>query len=90
MKNNMIFHIFKFLSDESFFIRIVQALREKGFDIVSTLEISFGLTDKEVINLAKRQERIIITLDADFGKFVSEEHDIRGIILLKLIKNQKR
>ena len=76
----------KFLADENIPIKAVEALKQKGIDIIPILEISPSLTDREVLNLANRQDRIIITFDTDFGKLAFKEKlKVKGIILLRFI-----
>ena len=50
----------KFLADENIPLKAVETLRQKDIDITTTLKISPGLSDKEVLNLANKQGRIII------------------------------
>ncbi len=64
-------------------------LRGLGFDILCLLEEGLGaITDEEVVELAKKESRIIVTFDLDFGQLYHfrEEGKI-GVIILRL-KNQ--
>lgn len=75
----------KFLADENIPIKAIHTLKQKGIDIISVLEISQGLSDKEVLDFANKQNRIIITFDIDFGKLVFREKlKVKGIILLRI------
>lgn len=74
----------KFLADENIPIKAVKYLKQKGFNIISVSEIKPGLSDKEVIKLANKQNRIIITFDLDFGKLIFKEKlKVKGVILLR-------
>jgi len=76
----------KFLADENIPIKAVDALKQKNIDIISILQISPGLSDIEVMNLANREGRVIITFDTDFGKLIFKESlKVKGIILLRFI-----
>lgn len=76
----------KFLADENVPIKAVETLRQKGIDIVPVVEISSGLSDKEVIEVANRQDRVILTFDTDFGKMAFRERlKVKGIVLLRFI-----
>jgi predicted nuclease of predicted toxin-antitoxin system len=55
----------KFLADESVDFPIVKFLREKNISIDYITEIKPGITDDQVINLAKQKQRILITADKD-------------------------
>jgi len=57
----------KFLADENVPIEAIKALKRKGLDIVSIIEFSPGLNDKEVLDLANRENMILITFDKDFA-----------------------
>jgi uncharacterized protein with PIN domain len=50
----------RFLADESCEFAVVRALRTAGFDVVSVLESSPRAEDSEVIELALREERILV------------------------------
>ena len=74
----------KFLADESLELRIVQALRLAGFDILSISEKCPSVSDSTVLNLCQREKRILITNDKDFGELVFfEKRASRGILLLR-------
>jgi predicted nuclease of predicted toxin-antitoxin system len=74
----------KFLADENIPAKTVQALKQKGIDITSILETSHGLKDTEVLDIANRQGRILITFDTDFGNLVIKQKlKTKGIILLR-------
>jgi predicted nuclease of predicted toxin-antitoxin system len=53
-------------------------------DITSVIEFSPGLNDREVLNLANREDRILVTFDKDFGELVVREKvKVKGLILLR-------
>ena len=54
-------------------LKAIEILREKGVDAVSVTELSPGLKDREVLDLAGREGRIIVTFDKDFGELVVRE-----------------
>lgn len=56
-----------FLSNENIPASSVKLLRDKGFDIVSVSEISPGINDEQVLAWAKKEQRIILTFDKDYG-----------------------
>jgi predicted nuclease of predicted toxin-antitoxin system len=61
-------------------------LKRKGLDIVSVIELSPGLKDKEVLNLANKEERIIVPFDKDFGELmVRQRAKVKGLILLRFL-----
>lgn len=79
----------KLLADESLEYRIVTFLRDKGHDIISIQELSPSISDKQVLHLACKEKRIILTNDKDFGDLVflrKEKHS--GIILFRFKDEQ--
>jgi len=74
---------FKIIADEDIDFRIVTALKNKGFDVISILREYQGMADKEVIGLAKRLKALLLTEDSDFGHwvFAKNEKEISVIFL---------
>jgi predicted nuclease of predicted toxin-antitoxin system len=60
----------RFLADESCDFSIVRALRGAGHDVVAVAELSGGVPDREVIELARTDGRVLLTEDKDFGQLV--------------------
>ena len=78
----------KFLLDANLSPRTRKHLTEKfSFDIIDLIiENKHGLTDEEVIKFAKKEKRVIITFDLDFGEiyYFSERGKV-GIIVLRIM-----
>lgn len=74
----------RLLIDESCDYSIVTYLRENGFDVTSVLEEHPGEKDKEILRKARKENRVLLTEDRDFGReiFLSEEAEV-GVILLR-------
>lgn len=70
----------KFLADESCDFAVVRVLREEGYDVLAVCENAPSMTDGEVIQLARKEKRILITEDKDFGQiyysFSGKEHTV--------------
>ena len=74
----------RFLADDSCDYALVRTLRRAGFDVLSVSEDAPGAEDSEVIGLALREERILLTEDKDFGRLVySHGHQTLGVIFLR-------
>ena len=58
----------QFLADESCDSRVVQALRPAGHDVAAIAKESPGIPDGEVLGRARREQRILLTEDKDFGQ----------------------
>lgn len=75
-----------FLADESVDYRIIVALRERNFIILSVIEINPGWTDNHVLDYCVQNDLILITEDKDFGELVNRfKKPNKGIILLRLV-----
>lgn len=75
----------KFLIDVGVGKKIEGYLKLRGFDIKAVRDINPCMKDEEIIRIADFEERIVITMDKDFGELVyhsSMKHS--GIILLRL------
>ncbi len=74
----------KFLTDENIAISVVKHLRNKGHDVKDVKEESlYGSPDKDIFELAKKENRIILTHDKDFIAISkSYQTDFDGAILI--------
>ena len=57
----------RFLADESCDFAVVRALRAKGYDVLAVSEFMQRSDDRDLIDLAYREGRILLTEDKDFG-----------------------
>ena len=60
----------KLLANENFPLPSVAELQRQGHDIVSITLLSPGLTDRDVLALAHREDRVLLTFDRDYGMLV--------------------
>ena len=79
----------KFLLDANLSSETAEFIRNFNYDVKSILEENLGqISDEKVIKLAKKEKRIIITHDLDFGEIYHfKEEEKIGILVLRL-KNQ--
>ena len=78
----------RFLADESCDFAVVRALRTAGHDVLAVVECSPGLDDALVMDLALREQRILLTEDKDFGQLVyANAQPSGGIILIRYPAN---
>lgn len=59
-----------FLANENFPKPSIILLREAGFHILSIQELKPGISDNEVVEIALRENLIILTFDRDYGEIV--------------------
>lgn len=75
----------RFLVDECAGSSLASWLREQGNDVFSVFDQARGITDDKVLQIAVETERILTTVDKDFGeKIFREKHLHHGVILLRL------
>jgi predicted nuclease of predicted toxin-antitoxin system len=58
----------RFLADENFPGDAVAQLEAVGHDIAWVRDVAPGAKDSEILALAAREERILLTFDKDFGE----------------------
>jgi len=73
----------KLLLDENIGLKVYYELEKLGFDVKSVYVAARGASDEEVIRLAKDENRIIVTMDKDFG-YLALSYSPPGLILLRL------
>ena len=75
------------LADENVPRGSVLVLRAAGHDIVSVAETKPGASDREVLEMAVAESRILLTFDSDFGWLVyrASLEAPRGVILFRLV-----
>jgi predicted nuclease of predicted toxin-antitoxin system len=60
----------RFLANENFPYPSLRILRESGYDVGSVFEEIRGAKDFEVLSLAQKDDRIILTFDRDYGELI--------------------
>ncbi len=75
----------KFLVDVGVGKKVEQYLQEQGYDTKNVMSINSRMPGLDIIHLAALENRMIITMDKDFGELVY--HSViahAGILLLRL------
>ena len=74
-----------FLADESCDFTVVRALRAAGYDVMAVSEVMNRSDDRELIEWASREQRVLLTEDKDFGELVHLKRMAHaGVVLLRL------
>ena len=60
----------RFLANENFPFPSIRLLRESNFYVSSICEDRPGITDSEVIQIAIKEQLIILTFDKDYGELI--------------------
>ena len=78
----------RFLADVNIEKTIVGELRELGYDTIWVAEDTPHLDDLGIFRIAKRENRILLTNDKDFGDIVFRQKLIPSGIILFRFKGQ--
>ena len=65
----------RLLADENVSLPSILLLREQGLDVASVMETHPGLDDPDVIRLARRLARALVTFDSDIGERIFKDGD---------------
>jgi predicted nuclease of predicted toxin-antitoxin system len=75
----------RWLADECVAAPLVASLRESGHDVLYIVEAIAGLNDTDVIVLALREQRLLLTEDKDFGDLVFRRGQaVPGVVLMRI------
>ncbi len=76
----------RLLANENFPFDAVKALRENGHDVAWIREDARGSRDDQVLARAQQEQRVVITLDKDFGElaFHAKLPANSGVILFRI------
>jgi predicted nuclease of predicted toxin-antitoxin system len=72
----------RFVADESVEGPTVAALRAANFSVLFVAETSPGIEDMEVLDLARREQALLLTADKDFGELVFRNRQPHSGVLL--------
>lgn len=75
----------RLLLDENIGLRVYEELEKRGYEVQSIIAEKRGATDEEVVRKALEQDKIIVTMDKDFG-YLAQAYRPPGIVLLRLKK----
>ena len=78
----------KFLLDENISKLTAKFLTQLGHIILRVKEINPGMEDYQVLELALKEQAIIITLDKDYGELVFKEGKAYSGVLFLRLENQ--
>ena len=60
----------KLLADENFPLASIKLLSQAGYNIIGIGIDNHDISDEEVIQFAREEERLILTFDKDFGELI--------------------
>jgi len=75
----------KILADENISHLLVERLRLEGHEVRYIVEMTRGIDDLTVLEIANLQESLLLTDDKDFGELVFHQHlQTSGVLLVRL------
>ncbi len=76
----------RLLADENIPLKAIHLLRSKGHDILSISESQPQTADEDILELAEKDARVVLTFDKDFGElaFCFNLPASCGIILFRI------
>ena len=76
----------KFLLDQDVYALTERFLSDAGYDISTAREIGMSrASDEEILQVAQKQQRILITRDRDYGNLVFIKSAGSGVIYLRVL-----
>ena len=74
-----------FLVDMGVSNRLESFLADQGYDVKAVRSLDPRMPDLEIIRLAGAEQRMVITMDKDFGELVHRSGEAhRGVLLLRM------
>jgi predicted nuclease of predicted toxin-antitoxin system len=75
----------RFLVDVNVGVAVGDSLRDSGHDVVFAGDLDPCMPDADLLSLAHRDQRIILTMDTDFGELVYHSQRLHaGVFLLRM------
>lgn len=81
----------RWLADECVAAGLVAALRAAGQNVTYVAELHPGISDSDILDLALREQRLLLTEDKDFGEMVFRRGNLApGLVFVRIdaAKNQ--
>lgn len=80
----------KFLSDHDVYAATSRFVATLGHDVVTVYERGFAQrSDNEILELARKEDRILVTRDRDFGNLVFVGQIDAGVIYLRILPSSQ-
>ncbi|MEL9940661.1 MAG: DUF5615 family PIN-like protein [Ignisphaera sp.] len=73
----------RLLLDENIGLRVYEELKRRGYEVQTVIEELRGASDEEVLRMASSHDKILVTMDKDFG-YLAQAYNPPGILLLRL------
>lgn len=75
----------QFVADENLDWPIIARLRAEGYTVIAVVELTPGISDSDVLDIANRHDAVLLTADKDFGELVYRQQQVfTGVVLVRL------
>lgn len=75
----------RFLVDVNAGLAVVKSLRQSGHDVTFVGDLDWRMKDLDILSLAKTEQRIILTMDPDFGELIYlSQQPHAGVLFLRM------
>ena len=75
----------RFLVDVNIGLAVARSLRDDGHDVVFVGDLDWRMPDADILALAYAEQRIILTMDTDFGELVyHSQQPHAGTLLVRM------
>lgn len=75
----------KFVLDVGVGHKVHKFLLSQGYDVISILDLDPSMPDSDILHIAERDQRMVVTMDKDFGELVFRSRQKHyGVLLLRL------
>jgi predicted nuclease of predicted toxin-antitoxin system len=78
----------RFLADIGISVRTIGALTELGHDAVHARESAYRATDTTILERARSEGRVVLTVDLDFGQLLAASRQITPSVVIVRVRDQ--
>jgi len=72
------------IADENVQRTVVEGLRQQGHDVRHIQQMTPGVPDEAILDMANRESAVLLTYDRDFGELVFRQKRVaKGVILVR-------
>ena len=80
----------RFVVDVNAGLAVAESLRNAGHDTIFAGDLDWQMPDGDMLSLACREKRIILTMDTDFGELVYRLRQPHAVVLLLRLPGANR
>ena len=75
----------KIITDVDIGLTVYEAILGAKYDVISAILLDASMPDADILSIANKEERLVVTMDKDFGELVFQNKLAHhGVLLLRL------